>query len=266
MSLPPFTQQFDLSDKTAIVTGASGGLGHAIAMRLAEVGANIIVHYLQNQANAQSLVAEIQATGRRAHAVQADIRSQAGCELLMNMTVQALGTPHLLINNAGAQPVSALMDMQSPELQTVMNTNISAPITLTKMFANMQQNNHQPATDTNLSIINIASIEGIDAKSGHSHYASSKAALIAFTKAAALELGPQGVRVNAVSPGLINRDGLETAWPEGVAAYKKASPLGRIGHGDDIANAVTFLSSDAARWITGANLVIDGGVCCAETW
>jgi NAD(P)-dependent dehydrogenase (short-subunit alcohol dehydrogenase family) len=114
--------------------------------------------------------------------------------------------------------------------------------------------------------VNIASIEGLDPAAGHAHYASSKAGLIMFTRAAALEYGPRGIRVNSVSPGLIDREGLERDWPEGVARWKRRVPLGRLGTPNDVADAVLFLLSPAARWISGANLVVDGGMSAQSKW
>src|SRR5690606_36155091 len=115
-------------------------------------------------------------------------------------------------------------------------------------------------------VVNIASIEGRQPAPGHAHYAASKAALLMFTKAAALELGSLGIRVNAVSPGLVHREGIEEAWPEGVERWQSAAPLKRLGQPADIADAALFLASDAARWITGAELVVDGGVSTRPTW
>jgi NAD(P)-dependent dehydrogenase (short-subunit alcohol dehydrogenase family) len=115
-------------------------------------------------------------------------------------------------------------------------------------------------------IVNISSIEGLQPAFLHSHYAASKAAVIMHTRAAALELGPSGIRVNCVSPGLIDAPGLDTAWPDGVARWHAAAPLGRLGEPADVADAVLFLASPAARWISGANLVVDGGVLTHNTW
>jgi len=115
-------------------------------------------------------------------------------------------------------------------------------------------------------IVNVAAIEGLDPAVGHAHYASSKAALIMFTRAAALEYGANGIRVNAVSPGLIDRDGLADEWPDGVARWLERVPLGRVGTPNDVADAVLFLLSPAARWISGANLVVDGGMSAQSKW
>jgi 3-oxoacyl-[acyl-carrier protein] reductase len=116
------------------------------------------------------------------------------------------------------------------------------------------------------SIVNIGSIEGLQPAFAHSHYAASKAAVIMHTRAAALELGPRGIRVNCVSPGLIEAPRIEEAWPEGVARWHAAAPLHRLGTPADIADAVLFLASPGARWISGANLVVDGGVLAHNTW
>jgi NAD(P)-dependent dehydrogenase (short-subunit alcohol dehydrogenase family) len=116
------------------------------------------------------------------------------------------------------------------------------------------------------SIVNISSIEGIQPANNHSHYAASKAAVIMHTRAAALELGQAGIRVNCVSPGLIDVAGLDQAWPDGVARWRAAAPLGRLGTPSDVADAVLFLASPAARWISGANIVVDGGVLAHNTW
>ena len=115
-------------------------------------------------------------------------------------------------------------------------------------------------------IVNIASIEGLQPADGHSHYAASKAAVLMHTRAAALELGRHGIRVNAVAPGLIERVDLAADWPDGVRRWQSACPLGRLGQPDDVADAVLFLASDAARWITGATLVVDGGMLTRSTW
>jgi len=264
-SITPVNELLDLHGKIALVTGASGGIGSAIAQRLAEAGAKVAVHYYTDSDQANAVTDRINKSGGDASTIKADLRLEADCQQLLEHSVVKLGLPDILVNNAGAQPVSSLINMTTTELNDVLSTNIAAPVLLTRLFAAMQKDNALDA-GRNASITNIASIEGLQPRAGHSHYASSKAALIMFTRAAALELGQHGIRVNAVSPGLIHRDGLEQDWPEGVNAYAGAAPLGTIGNNTEIANAVLFLSSSAAQWITGSNLVVDGGVSCVPAW
>jgi 3-oxoacyl-[acyl-carrier protein] reductase len=262
-SVPPVEKLLDLTSRTAIVTGASGGIGGAIAQRLADAGARVAVHYHSNQSAAQSVVDRIEACNGEARAVVADLREESGCATLLEETQQHLGRATVLVNNAGIQPVGALLQLTDDETSDVLRSNVSAPLMLTRLFARQfADSNHAQ----NCCVTNVASIEGSHPAAGHSHYASSKAALIMFSRAAAQELGPLGIRVNSVSPGLIDRPDLERDWPQGVDRYKTAAPLGRIGQAADIADAVLFLSSDAARWISGTNLVVDGGVSCAPTW
>ncbi|OED41034.1 short-chain dehydrogenase [Chromatiales bacterium (ex Bugula neritina AB1)] len=259
--MPTVDKLLDLTGKVAIVTGGSGGIGKAIALRLAEAGARVAVHYHTNEASALSVVNEI--GSRDAIAVRADLREEKGCVALLDQTEKVLGQQSILVNNAGIQPISPLLQMAGKELDDMLQSNITAPVILTRLFAERYGAGNSQGR---AAITNIASIEGLQPAAGHSHYASSKAALIMFTRAAAQELGPHGIRVNCVSPGLIDRPGLEQDWPEGVNRYRSAAPLGSTGGPRDIADAVLFLSSSAARWISGSNLVVDGGVSCAPTW
>jgi len=159
------------------------------------------------------------------------------------------------VNNAARQTHAIFEDMDIDEWRAMMATNLDGVFLATKAVAASMI-----ARGSGGAIVNIASIEGLQPAPTHGHYATSKAGLIMFTKAAALQYGRHGIRVNAVSPGLIRRDGIEEAWPEGVARWMNAVPLGRMGEDEDVADAVLFLASRAARWITGANVVVDGGV------
>lgn len=262
ITIPPVAKLLDLSGRTAIVTGASGGIGSGIARRFAEAGANVVCHYQSNAAAAEAVVASIARTGGKAVASQADISTSAGVEALVTHAVSHFGGLDAVVNNAGHQPVEALIDVSEASFARMMAINAGGPFLLTRALAE-----HVRASGSGGgAVVNIASIEGHQPAPGHSHYATSKAALLMFTKAAALELGALGIRVNAVSPGLIHRDGIEEGWPEGVGRWNAAAPMARLGRPEDIADAALFLVSDAARWITGADLVVDGGVSARSTW
>ncbi len=258
---PPVARLFDLSGRTAIVTGASGGIGAGIARRFGEAGAAVVCHYNSNAAAAEKLADAIRSAGGKAVAVQADVASGDGAASLVEQAVAAFGGVDILVNNAGQQPVQMLAEMPEADWSAMLAANVTGPFLLVRAFAAQLRAAGKPG-----SVVNIASIEGHNPAPGHGHYATSKAALLMFTKAAALEFGGAGIRVNSICPGLIHRDGIEAGWPEGVARWQAAAALGRLGRPDDIADAALFLASDAARWITGADLVVDGGVSARPTW
>jgi NAD(P)-dependent dehydrogenase (short-subunit alcohol dehydrogenase family) len=246
--LTAVAQLLDLTGRRVLVTGAGRGIGAAIAARLAEAGAEVIVHYGHATEEAQALAARIggQALGEDLSAPGAGAR-----------LIAAAGPLDGLVNNAGLQPVGAFASLTEADVAALWQVNVAAPFALTQGFAGQGRRG---------AVVNIASIEGLQPAAWHAHYTQTKAALLMQTRNAALELGPQGVRVNAVSPGLIDTGGLTQAWPEGVARWQASAPLGGPGTPGDIADAVLFLLSDGARWITGANLVVDGGVLAASTW
>lgn len=260
-SPPPVSRLLDLSGRAVIVTGASGGIGAGIARRLAEAGAAVACHYRSGREAAQDLAADIVAAGGRAAPVGADLTEDGGAATLFAAAEAALGPVDGLVNNAGLQTVAALDALGHVEWQAMMAANVAGPAATVRELARRGGSRSGHAC-----VVNIASIEGRDPAPGHAHYAASKAALLMFTRAAALELGPLGIRVNAVSPGLIHRDGIEEDWPQGVERWTVAAPLGRLGRPDDVADAVLFLLSDAARWISGVELVVDGGVGTRPRW
>jgi NAD(P)-dependent dehydrogenase (short-subunit alcohol dehydrogenase family) len=254
MAAPPAVRSLlDLTGRAALVTGASGTIGGGIARRLHEAGASVVVHGGARPEAAAALAAEL---GDRAAAVAGDVERDAAA--LCRSALDAFGALHLLVNNAGIQPVAPLGEIGREDAAEMLRVNVAGVIALTREAA--------ARMDAGGAIVNVASIEGLQPAAGHSHYAASKAAVIMHTRAAALELGPQGLRVNCVSPGLIRAEGIEEAWPEGVARWHAAAPLRRLGEPADVADAVLFLLSDGARWITGANLVVDGGVLTRTTW
>jgi NAD(P)-dependent dehydrogenase (short-subunit alcohol dehydrogenase family) len=260
-AVPSVSRLLDLSGRTAIITGASGGIGAGIARRFGEAAANVVCHYHANQAAAEAVAARIVAGGGKAVAASADVSIKADAVALIDHAVERFGSADILINNAGQQPVALLADLGEGDWHAMMAANVAGPFLLVQALAR-----HLRKAGKGGAVVNIASIEGHNPAPGHGHYATSKAALLMFTKAAALEFGGQGLRVNSISPGLIHREGIEQGWPEGVARWKAAAALTRLGQPDDIADAALFLASDAARWITGTDLIVDGGVSARPTW
>ena len=242
----------DLSGETVLVTGASGNIGSAIAGRLREAGAAVVAHYFRNEAAAEALADRLSISD----IVQADLSDESAVERMFTSI-----SPSLVVNNAAAQPVAGLGDMTFAEWREVMSANLDSAFLVTQRAALAWIAAGEPGA-----IVNIGSIEGQDPAAGHGHYATSKAGLTMLTRAAALEFGSAGIRVNCVSPGLIDREGLARDWPDGVARWHDRVPLGRMGSAIDVADAVLFLLSPAARWISGANLVVDGGMSAQSKW
>jgi NAD(P)-dependent dehydrogenase (short-subunit alcohol dehydrogenase family) len=254
MAQPAPRELLDFRGKRVLVTGAGSGLGSGIALRFAEAGASVAIHYRASKAGARGLVARIEKLKRKAVAIEADVSQAGDVAKLVEKTVSALGGVDVLVNNAGSYPAAPLVEMGEAEWDSVIADNLRSVHLCTQAVARHLMKHDGGA------IINIASIEAENPVPGHSHYNAAKAGVLMYTRTAAQELGRYGIRVNAVSPGLIWREGIERAWPEGVEAYLRAVPLGRLGQPDDVADACLFLASPAARWITGANLVVDGGV------
>ena len=254
-SAPSVSDLLDLRGKVALVTGASGGIGRGVATRLSEAGAAVAVHYRSGRKDAEALASALRDKGRKSLSVQAELTDPRLVETALRAITEELGAVDILVNNAARQTHAGFEEMSLDEWRAMMATNLEAVFIVTRaVVAGMI------ARGSGGAIVNVASIEGLQPAPTHGHYAVSKAGLIMFTRAAALQYGKHGVRVNTVSPGLIRRDGIEQAWPEGVARWMKAAPLGRMGEDEDVADAVLFLASEASRWITGANLVVDGGV------
>ena len=257
----PVSDLLDLSGKVALVTGASANIGAGIALRLAEAGAAVAVHFRGGRDEAEDLVTRITARGEKAAVFHGELTDRANVQALFAEISAALGTVDILVNNAARQTHSTIGDMDADEWRQMLATNLDGVFHTTRAMTDALI-----AAKKGGAIINIASIEGLQPALTHGHYATTKAGLIMFTRATALEFGPHNIRANAISPGVIYNDGIEAAWPEGVKRWMDAAPLGRMGMDEDVANAVLFLASPGSAFITGANLVVDGGVTAGPSF
>jgi NAD(P)-dependent dehydrogenase (short-subunit alcohol dehydrogenase family) len=248
----------ELEGRVAVVTGASRGIGAAVAARFAAAGASVVVHYREREKDAVELAARLAKKGARTIAIGADLRNSGQVEELFHQAARTLGDVDVLVNNAGSYPVDKLVEATPEDWKSVVETNLVSVHLATQAAARRLIERGSPG-----SIVNVASIEGLQPAPAHSHYIAAKSGVLAYTRSAALELGPHRIRVNAVSPGLIWREDIEKAWPEGVASFRARSPLGRLGRPEEVAEACLFLASERASFITGANLVVDGGTLTA---
>jgi NAD(P)-dependent dehydrogenase (short-subunit alcohol dehydrogenase family) len=260
VQVPEVSALLNLGGQVAIVTGASQGIGAAIARRLAAAGAAVVVHFRGNRDAASEVVAAVSRAGRDAIALQADLSDAGQAARLVEQTITRFGRLDILINNAGKFPNQALVDMSLDEWRDMYASVVDTAMLCTQAAARQMQ------TAGGGAIVNIASIGAVHPAPEHSHYNSAKAALVMFTRSAALEFGRYGIRVNAVSPGLIARPGIEEEWPDGVRRFRAKALLGRLGQPEDVADSCLFLASPAARWITGQNLVVDGGVTSSPVY
>lgn len=245
----------DFSGRTVLVTGGGRGIGAGIARAFAEAGAHVVIGYRSSDQGATELASEI---GGRA--VRADLALPGGADALLDATPDV----DVLVNNAGIYPLKPLLEMTDEDWHETLEVNSTSVFRLSRRAAQRMAPTTPPGPAKPgtfmKSIINISSIEARAPGFMHAHYSAAKAAVEMFTRAAALELGPRGLRVNAVAPGLINYPDLSSLWPEGVERWNAKCPLGRLGERGDVADACVFLASPAASFITGATLVVDGGV------
>jgi NAD(P)-dependent dehydrogenase (short-subunit alcohol dehydrogenase family) len=257
---PDVKALLDLSGQVALVTGAGSGFGRSIARRFAAAGARVAVHYRRSRAGAEEVVREIRAAGGEARAVAGDLTREGEANRVVEETSLGFGRLDLLVNNAGAYPLVGLLEMSAAQWDEVLAANLKSALLC------LQAAGRRMTASGGGAIVNVTSIQAFRPALGLAHYSAAKAGLEMLTRSAAVELGPVGIRVNAVAPGVTWREGIESAWPEGVARYRAAAPLGRIGQPEDVADACLFLASPAARFITGVSLAVDGGLLAAAAF
>ncbi len=243
-----------LTGKTAIVTGGSRGIGRAIALRLAEEGANVAVIYAGNTAAAEETQKAIAAQGGQSIAIQCDVANEEAVTAMVKQVKEQFGSVDILVNNAGITRDGLLMRMKTADWQAVLDTNLTGTFFCTKAVTKLMMKQRSGA------IVNLTSVVGLTGNAGQANYAAAKSGIIGFTKSVAKELASRGIRANAVAPGYIDTDMTAVLSDTVKEEMIKAIPMGRIAQPQEVANAVLFLVSDCSSYITGQVLNVDGGV------
>ncbi|MBO4852890.1 MAG: 3-oxoacyl-[acyl-carrier-protein] reductase [Schwartzia sp.] len=243
-----------LDGKCALVTGASRGIGRAVALKLASEGAKVALNFAGNEAAAEAVKQEIEAAGGEAILVKADVADEAAVQAMVQKTADAFGRIDILVNNAGITRDGLLARMKEEDWDAVLSTNLKGVFLATKAVAKVMMKQRAGR------IVNMASVVGITGNAGQANYAAAKAGVIGFTKTIAKELASRGVTANAVAPGFIATDMTAVLSDKAKEAALAGIPLGRMGTPEDIAAAVLFLVSDQASYITGQVLNVDGGM------
>lgn len=243
-----------LNEKVAVVTGASRGIGRAVAIKLASEGATVVINYNGSEDRALEVKKEIEENGGKAEIRQCNVSDYAACEEMFKEIISTFGSVDILVNNAGITKDGLLMKMSEEDYDAVLDTNLKGTFNCIRHVA------RQMIRQKGGRIINMSSVSGVLGNAGQANYSASKAGVIGLTKSVARELASRGITVNAVAPGFVNTEMtavLSEKVKEGAAAQ---IPLGKFGEPEDIANAVAFLASDNARYITGQVLAVDGGM------
>lgn len=243
-----------LKGKTALITGASKGIGRSIALKYAEQGANVAFTYLSSVEQGQALEAELASKGVKAKGFRSDASDYAQAEKLINDVVAEFGSLDVLINNAGITQDTLLLRMSEEQWDKVINVNLKSCFNTVKAATKPMMK--QKAG----SIINMTSVVGLKGNAGQANYAASKAGIIGFTKSVALELGSRGIRSNAIAPGFIETEMTAVLDPKTVQSWRDAIPLKRGGRPEDVADACVFLGSDMSTYISGQVIQVDGGM------
>lgn len=243
-----------LDGRHALVTGASRGIGRAVALAFAAEGASVALNFAGNVAAAEAVRAEIENAGGKAILVPADVSDEGAVEEMVKTVAEAFGTIDILVNNAGITRDGLLLRMKEADWDAVLNTNLKGVFLCAKAVSKLMMKKRYGR------IVNMASVVGLVGNASQANYAAAKAGVIGFTKAMAKEMASRGITVNAIAPGFIRSD-MTDVLPEKVKEAMLAGiPLGRVGEPDDVAKAALFLASDQAAYITGQVLQVDGGM------
>ncbi len=244
----------NFTDRIAVVTGGSRGIGRAVCLELARRGAHVALCYAGNEAAAKETVAACEAEGARAMAVRCDVSDESQVKALMDAALKEFGRIDILVNNAGITRDGLLMTMKEADFDAVLDANLKGAFLCMKAVSRPMMKQRYGR------IVNLSSVVGLRGNAGQANYAASKAGLIGLTKSAARELASRGITVNAVAPGFIDTD-MTAALPEAARTALFASiPAGRLGRAEEVARAVAFLASEASAYLTGQVLAVDGGM------
>ena len=253
-----------LRGQPALVTGASSGIGRAVSLALARAGADVVVNYAHGDEGAAAAVADIEACGRRAFAVQADVSREEEVEAMFARAVETFGTLHVVVCNAGLQKDAPFHEMTLDQWNTVIGINLTGQFLCARAAVRefMRRGVDQGVSRAAGKIIHMSSVHEVIPWAGHANYAASKGGVSMLMKTLAQEVAPQRIRVNAIAPGAIRTPINTEAWqtPEAYAALMKLVPYQRIGEPDDIGQAAVWLASDASDYVTGTSLFVDGGM------
>lgn len=243
-----------LKGKTALVTGASRGIGRAIALALAEAGANVAVNYAGSREKAEQVVSDIEGLGGKAIAIQANVAQEEDVRSMVKEVIGEFGSLNILVNNAGITRDNLLMRMKGQDWDDVINTNLKGVFNATKAVSRQMMKQRAGR------IINVASVTGVIGNPGQANYAASKAGILGLTKSSARELAARNITVNAIAPGFIATDMTDELGDEVKAEMLKQIPLARFGKPEDVAALVKFLASEESGYITGQTFCVDGGM------
>jgi len=248
------TAGLPLAGRVALVTGSSRGIGRATALRLARMGADIVVNYRSDEAGAGETRAAVEALGRRAVAVRADVSVEEDVARLFREAEAALGAPTLLVNNAGTTSDQLLVRMSLEQFERVLHANLRSAFLCTRAALRGMMKARWGR------IVNVSSISGLMGQTGQANYAASKAGLIALTKSTAREVASRGITANAVAPGFIPTELTSTVSEEFRQYYLNITPVGRFGTAEEVADVIAFLCSPESGYVTGQTIAVDGGI------